>query len=130
MGSKRSDQREKIMQTLYQIDIYKDAGLDSEIDSLIEESIKDENDFFKDLLLGTYNNLDKIDKEANTYLKDWDIKRLDKAGAAILRMSLYEFETDTPKKVIINEALNLAKKYSSTEVKNMINACLDKRMKS
>ena len=35
-----------------------------------------------------------------------------------------------PKKVIINEALNLAKKYSTPEVKNMINACLDKKMKA
>lgn len=48
-------------------------------------------------------------------------------GAAILRIALYEIKyMDTPDVVVINEAVELAKKYSDDEVKNMINAVLDK----
>jgi len=127
--SKRSLQREKVMKTLYQIEIYKAANLNDEIDKLVKDIIQEEDDFFKTLLCGVIDNYDDLNKEANKYLLDWKINRLDKTGASILRMALYELETDTPKRVVINEALNLAKKYSSTEVKNMINACLDKKIK-
>ena len=58
------------------------------------------------------------------------IKRLDKTGASILRMALYELKyTDTPRIVIINEAVELAKGYSDDSVRKMINAVLDKYVK-
>lgn len=130
MKHSRTDQREKIMKTLYQVDIYKCASLDKEIDKLVEESTLDEDNFYKSLLIGTIENMEDIDNDVDKYLSKWSIKRIDKTGAAILRMAFYEMSMDTPKKVIINEALNLAKKYSTPEVKNMINACLDKKMKA
>ena len=130
MKHRRIDQREKIMKTLYQVDIYKCASLDKEIDKLVEESTLDEDNFYKSLLIGTIENMEDIDNDVDKYLSKWSIKRIDKTGAAILRMAFYEMSMDTPKKVIINEALNLAKKYSTPEVKNMINACLDKKMKA
>lgn len=130
MKHSRTDQREKIMKTLYQVDIYKCASLDKEIDKLVEESTLDEDNFYKSLLIGTIENMEDIDNDVDKYLSKWSIKRIDKTGAAILRMAFYEMSMDTPKRVIINEALNLAKKYSTPEVKNMINACLDKKMKA
>ena len=130
MKHNRKEQREKIMKTLYQVDIYKCASLDKEIGSLTDRSIEGEDAFYKNLLIGTVENMEEIDNEIDKYLNKWSIKRIDKTGAAILRMAFYEMTMDTPKKVIINEAVNLAKKYSSPEVKNMINACLDKRMKA
>ena len=111
--SKRSEQREKVMKTLYQIEIYKSANLDDDINKLLEKSIQDEDDFFKSLLLGVMDNYDELTKEANKYLKNWRIERLDKTGASILRMALFELRGDTPKKVVINEALNLrAKRFA------------------
>ena len=63
-------------------------------------------------------------------MKDWTIDRLDKSGASIMRMALYELKyTDTPFVVIINEAVELAKKYSDDNVRKMINAILDKVVK-
>ena len=63
-------------------------------------------------------------------MENWDIKRIDKTGAAILRLALYELKyTDTPEVVIINEAIELAKKYSDDSVRKMINAVLDKYIK-
>ena len=64
---------------------------------------------------------------ANTYLSGWTIDRLGNTDQAILLMSIYEMlYTDTPAKVVINEAVNLAKDYSDDKVKNMINAALDR----
>ena len=63
-------------------------------------------------------------------MKDWSIERIDKTGAAILKMAIYELKyTDTPPIVVINEAIELAKKYSDDAVRKMINAALDKMIK-
>ena len=61
-------------------------------------------------------------------MRNWTIDRIDKTGAAILRIGLYEilFEEDTPNIVAINEAVELAKKYSDDSVRKIINAVLDK----
>ena len=59
-------------------------------------------------------------------MHDWTIDRLDKSGSAILRMAIYELKyTDTPDVVVINEAIELAKKYSDDAVRKIINAVLD-----
>ena len=71
-----------------------------------------------------------LDKLANKYMVDWDISRIDKTGKAILEMALFELKyTDTPQVVVINEAIELAKKYSDDAVRKIINAVLDKVIK-
>ena len=61
-------------------------------------------------------------------MKNWSINRIDKTGAQILRIGIYEmlYEEDTPNIVAINEAIELAKKFSDEGVRKMINAVLDK----
>ena len=73
---------------------------------------------------------EELDKLADEKMIDWNIKRIDKTGAAILRLALYELKyTDTPHIVVINEAIELAKKYSDESVRKIINAVLDKIIK-
>ena len=75
-------------------------------------------------------NIEEINDLANKYLKNWNIKRIDKTGAAILRMAFYELKyMDTPKIVAINEAVELAKLYNDEELAKMINAALDAFLK-
>ena len=63
-------------------------------------------------------------------MKDLTIDRIDKTGASILRMAIYELlYTDTPELVVINEAIELSKKYSDENVRKIINAVLDKIVK-
>ncbi|HIR75253.1 TPA: transcription antitermination factor NusB [Candidatus Ventrenecus avicola] len=126
----RSVLRQKCMTILYQIDIMKQNELPYDVEEIIKENLKIENDFVKDIVFGVETSLKEIDEIANKYLKDWDIKRLDKAGSAILRMAIYEMKyMDTPPVVVINEAIELAKKYTDEELVSMINAVLDKFMK-
>lgn len=126
----RSELRVKVMTILYQIDIYKQNKIPYDIEACIKENLEIENEFVKEIVYGVNTYESELDEIANKYLDDWDIRRLDKTGANILRMALYELKyTDTPKIVVINEAVELAKKYSDDAVRKMINAVLDKYVK-
>ena len=121
--STRSELREKIMTILYQIDLYKRNNIEFDVDSTIKENVEIDNEFVKDIVYGVVTYMDTIDELANKYLSNWTIDRLDSEGKAILRMSIYELKyTDTPDLVVINEAIELAKRYSDDSVRKMINA--------
>lgn len=123
----RSKLRETIMTIIYQITLYKKNNMEYNVDDVIKENLEIDNEFVKDIVYGVVTSFDELTDEANKYLKDWTIDRIDATGAAILRMALYEIKyTDTPNVVVINEAVEHAKKYSDEEVRKMINAVLDK----
>ena len=123
----RSELREKALTIIYQISLYKKNKMEFDVDSVIKENLEVDNEFVKDLVYGVVTSYDELGELANKYLKNWTIDRLDMTGASILRIALYEIKyMDTPDVVVINEAVELAKKYSDDDVKNMINAVLDK----
>lgn len=127
----RSELREKIMTILYQIDLFENNNISYNIDDIIKDNVEIENEFVKDMVYGIITYKDEIDKIANSYLDDWTIDRIDSTGRAILRMGIYEIKyMDTPDIVVINEDVELAKKYSDDSVRKMINAVLDKLINS
>ena len=127
MAKTRSELREKCMIILYQWDLYKGNNDNTPIDEIIEDNVEIENDFIKDIVYGVVTHQNELDSLANKHMKDWTIERIDKTGAAILRMGIFELlYTDTPEIVVINEAVELAKKYSDDSVRKIINAVLDK----
>ncbi len=127
MAYKRSELREKCMVILYQYDLMKKNKVEVSLDDLIKDNIDIENEFVKDIVYGVVTHQTELDELANKYMKDWTIDRLDKTGASILRMAIFELKyTDTPEVVVINEAIELSKKYSDDAVRKMINAVLDK----
>ena len=126
----RSELREKIMVILYQIDINRTQNIDFNVEEIINDNLEIDNEFVRDTVYGVITYEDEIIKIANKYLKDWDINRIDKTGAAVLKMAIYELKyTDTPHIVAINEAVELAKKYYDDSVYKIINAVLDKMIK-
>lgn len=127
MGKSRSELREKAMVILYQIDIMQNNKVDFNIENLISENLEVDNEFVRNIVYGVTTHMDDINELANRNMKDWSIDRIDKTGAAILRMGIYELlYEDTPNIVAINEAIELAKKYSDDNVRKIINAVLDK----
>ena len=127
MSVSRSELREKIMTILYQIEMYNKNKFEYKVSDIIKENISISSDFVETIVNGVIEKRNELDEKANGYLTDWTIDRLDNLGATILRMSIYEIlYTDTPKIVAINEAIELAKKYSDENVRKMINAVLDK----
>lgn len=127
MAKTRSELREKAMVILYQWDLFKNSDTFISVDNIIDNNLEIDNDFVKDLVYGVVTHVNEIDEIANKYMEDWTIDRLDKTGASILRMGIFEIMyTDTPSVVAINEAIILAKKYSDYSVRKIINAVLDK----
>ena len=127
MSVSRSELREKIMTILYQIDMYNKTKYEYNLEDVLKDNVDISSEFVNNIVNGVINTRDELDIIANKYLNDWTIDRLDNLGAIILRMGIYEIKfTDTPNIVVINEAIELAKKYSDDNVKKMINAVLDK----
>ena len=128
MSKTRSELREKAMVILYQIEILKNQKIDFNVEEIISENLEIDNDFVRELVYGVTTHQTEIDELANKYMKNWTIDRIDKTGAQILRIGIYEmlYEDETPDIVAINEAIELAKKYSDDNVRKMINAILDK----
>ena len=123
----RTEAREKIMVILYQIDFYKKENIEYNLEDIFHENLEMDNKYVKDIVNGVLENQDNIDETINKYLDNWDLDRLGKTDRAILRLSTYEMlYYSTPKIVVINEAVELAKKYSDDKVVKLINAVLDK----
>ena len=123
----RSELRKKIMTILYQMNTYQKNHVAFEIDDIMKEVMPIENEFVKDMVYGVITYQKEIDALANENLKGWTIDRLGNTDAAILRMGIYELlYTKTPPVVSINEAIELAKVYSDTDVRKMINGVLDR----
>lgn len=123
----RSELREKIMTILYQINVYNNNKIPYDVDNIIKANIDIENEFVKEVVYGIITYQKEIDNLANTYLNNWNISRLGNTDQAILRIAIYELMyTQTPSIVCINEAIELAKKYSDDDVRKMINGALDK----
>ncbi|MGE4213348.1 MAG: transcription antitermination factor NusB [Anaerotignaceae bacterium] len=91
----------------------------------IEESDKK---YILETVDGTMKNLEKIDTIIGEHAKGWTIERMSKVDLAILRLAVYEmmFSDEAPNSVAINEAVELAKKYSSDEAPSFINGILGK----
>ena len=87
----------------------------------------DENDLkYVDLCVnGCFDNIDEIDEKISSSLKNWTIARLSKVNLAILRLSLSEMDfADVPYQVSINEAVELAKKFSDDDAPSFVNGVL------
>lgn len=122
----RSELREIIITVLYQTYIYNNIKEEYVVNDIIKENLETQNEFVETCVNGVIENQKTIEELANKYLKNWDINRLSKVDKAIISLAIFELMyTDTPNIVCINEAINLAKKYSDDDVVKMINATLD-----
>ncbi|MDG0842524.1 transcription antitermination factor NusB [Staphylococcus equorum] len=122
----RKESRTQAFQTLFQLEM-KNSEL------TIEEAIsfiKDENpdlefDFINWLVTGVKDHETILDEKIQPNLKDWTLDRLLKTDRIILRMSTFELlHSSTPQKVIINEAVELAKQFSDDAHYKFINGVL------
>lgn len=129
---KRSQAREFALQLLYQIDITGDDASEALANfwqaHSPEEISGEVKDFTGQLTKGARHNLKTIDEKIAHYATNWQLKRMAVVDRNILRMGAYEllFCDDIPPKVAINEAVELAKRYSGIEAGKFVNAILDK----
>lgn len=125
----RSEMREQAFKIMYSLEIQKNENLEEQLGLYIESNeIKDESaiEYIKDAVLGIEENkkeiLDNIEKNLK---KDWKIERISKIDLVILKLAIYEITyKEIPYKVVINEAVELAKKYGEDNSKNFVNGIL------
>ena len=130
MNLSRNDSRMLAMTILYQVDLFRRKKIDETLDTIIENNlvqIEDTCEFARSLVNGVIEKEEELISLANKYLNNWSVFRLGIADAAILKIAIYELlYTNTPAKVCIDEAVELAKDFSDEKVVGMINGVLDK----
>lgn len=121
--------RESAFKLIYSLEIQKQDNLKEQIDLYFEsENIenKDAREYIQDAVLGIEEHKEEILGFIEKNLKsDWKIDRISKIDLSILKLAIYEIQyKDIPFKVVINEAVELAKKYGEDSSKNFVNGIL------
>ncbi|MBI4680855.1 MAG: transcription antitermination factor NusB [Nitrospirae bacterium] len=123
---KRTTARRLSMQALYEAEHGNTAILDA-IEHVLEEKVisADSREFIKYLAEGSWNNKEIADSVIKKYSKGWRVERIGGVDRNILRLAIFEInEKETPVQIVINEALELAKEFSTIEASKFINGIL------
>ena len=126
---RRTRSREIVLQVLYQLEIRGNEVID-EIDAFCIEQGKEAevSDFAIELAKGCIPKIKEIDQKIIDISKNWELQRMPVVDKNILRLACYElfYMDEVPPKVSINEAIDLAKKYSTEKSGFFVNGILDK----
>ena len=128
MSKKRSKAREFAVQALYQWQVN-----GNDIPEIIGQFLQEKNqksfetDYFQDLLRGVITTVDELDQLLSPYI-DRDIEQVDLVERAILRLAAFELSQhpEIPYRVVINEAVELAKSYGAEQGHKYVNGVIDK----
>ncbi len=121
---KRREAREKALQTLFQLE-NTELTIQEAMEHVMEEQT---NDFYEKLVSGTVQHQQEIDAALTVKLENWSFERLAKIERTILRLAAYElmYTPETPKSVVINEAIELSKTFGDEKSSKFVNGVLSK----
>jgi len=124
---KRSTARRIAMQVLYQAEVG-EVDVEGALKHIFEAEnfIEDTKEFARTLATGAWRQRNEADKIISQVSHDWPLERIAKVDKSILRLAVYELKymKETPPSVVINEAIELAKKFSGEESSKFINGIL------
>ena len=128
---RRSRARELALQALYQVDLTREndrAVIDAFLDD--QESEEESREFARALVHGTLDHQAEIDETISEVTQNWAISRMAVIDRNVLRLAAHELlhREDIPPKVSINEAIEIGKRFSTTNSGAFINGILDKIM--
>ena len=128
MGKRRSS-RELALKFLYQFEL-NGGDLDEQIKLFLKRNSSQEDvaNFMKELVVSLIDKIEEIDEIIQKFSDHWVLDRMTVIDRNILRMGTCEllFIFSTPPKVVINEAIDIAKKYGNEDSPEFINGILDK----
>jgi len=121
----RSELREEAFKLLYSMEVQGELEKE-QLDEYIKENNIDKFEYIFDIINGISKNNEEIEKIISNNLKsDWKIDRISKVNLALLKLSIYEIKyKELPFKVVINEVVELAKKFGEDTSANFINGVL------
>ena len=122
----RHEARELAFVLIFEKSFQEDVTIVELIENALELEIFPTNAFAENLAKKVYANLDEIDALINENLVGWSAKRISKVSRAILRLAVCEllYSENMPVGVAINEAVEIAKKYATTEDASYVNGVL------
>jgi N utilization substance protein B len=131
----RQQSRELALQLLFQREFTKELKLTEEEETHHLKRGVDSRvwNYTLEIIRGIETHLETIDGKINNHSTHWNISRMATVDVNILRIGLFEIlyaQAQVPPKVAINEAVELAKRYSTTESSSFINGVLDHAYKS
>lgn len=132
MQKQRSQARELALQFLYQCDLRGREVFEQRDDFLArEEEDQTPRIYAKELINGCLAHWEEIEQKIKNAAQNWNIGRMAVVDRTILRLALYEllYREDVPARVVLNEAIELGKKYSTSNSGAFINGILDKLLK-
>lgn len=133
MGKRRTS-RKLAIQLIFQISEELESLTPEKINYFLknESASEEAKKFALGFIEGIQPHLTEIDEIIKIHSQNWPLERINKVDRAILRLAFYElaFLKDTPEKVIIDEAIELAKKFSSADSYAFINGLLDAYLKT
>lgn len=129
MGIRR-EARELAVQMLYALDSNGFAGLHGTLQTFREEQpevYSRVREFAEALVLGVEAKRTVIDEAIKARSKNWSLARMPRVDLNVMRMAVYElmFRADIPKKVTINEAIEIVRRYGDKESPAFVNGILD-----
>ncbi len=125
---KRTEAREYALQLLYKYDITAEPVTELDLFWVEDKEVAPPvNDFALQLVSGAIKHQEQIDKKISGFAANWELKRMAAVDRNVLRLGAFEllYLEDIPAKVSINEAVDLAKKYSGEEAGKFVNGILD-----
>lgn len=129
--SRRSRAREIVLQVLYQDDLNADQPEDIRL-RFVNARLNQDRDlvaFAEDLLAGVRRHQAAVDQQLGEIARNWKLSRMAATDRNVLRLGAYEILfTDTPDRVAINEAIDLAKRYGTNNSSQFVNGVLDRLM--
>jgi len=126
--NKRHKARQLLVQALYQWEVAQAPIAEILAEFLTDNDAKKfDAEYFQEALLGINENIVELDECFNPFTKR-PIKELDPVELSILRLATFElvYKLEVPYRVVINEAIELAKRYGATEGHKFVNGVLDK----
>lgn len=130
---KRRRARELALSLLYQLEFHPGRPQEAMEDFWAQHpSLPEAKEFASSLVLGVRERIDQIDSIIQRFTEHWSLQRIALVERNILRLGIYEllFRDDIPKKVALNEAIEIAKLYGSEDSGKFINGILDRVMNS
>ena len=130
--AERRRARQFAVQSVYQWQITKlNAGQIIDQFTVDQDLSKTDVPYFKELLTGVINHVEDLDEKLSPYLSR-KIEDVDMVDIAVLRIAMFEltYRTDVPHKVVLNEAIELAKDFATDESYKFVNGVLDKALRS
>jgi N utilization substance protein B len=128
----RHRSRQRALQVLFQVDLAQlpvEQALAAYYESLYseeDEAPSGPDPFMEQLVRGTVEQLEGIDRRIREHSEHWRLERMPVVDRNILRMAIWEMtQTETPAAVVINEALGLAQRFSGEEAVPFVNGVLD-----